>query len=188
MLPPPVETWESRITVFMDGNRQYPFDRETALDKKQLSLAQLQQLVHLLDASDVSEVEVHRASEGLRLVLRKAKVQQLTETGAELTIVPPIAMQNGKSAVQEEQPETTRTVSAGLVGIFHAWARPKGKALVATGDRVKVGQLVGTIQSLNVINEVEAPVAGRVVEILVEDGQPVEYGQPLMKLDSVEEA
>jgi biotin carboxyl carrier protein len=49
---------------------------------------------------------------------------------------------------------------------------------------VKAGQLVATIQSLNVINEVESPVEGRVVEILVQDGQPVEYGQPLMMIDT----
>jgi biotin carboxyl carrier protein len=56
------------------------------------------------------------------------------------------------------------------------------------GDVVKVGQRVGTIQSLNVLNEVETQVAGRVVEIFVRDGQPVEYGQQLMTIDSAEEA
>ena len=54
------------------------------------------------------------------------------------------------------------------------------------GDRVKAGQLVGTIESLNVLNEVETSVAGRVVEVLVQDGQPVEYGQALMAIDSSE--
>jgi len=67
-------------------------------------------------------------------------------------------------------------------------AKPKGGALVAVGDRVKAGQLVGTIESLNVLNEVETTAAGRVVEIFVQDGQPVEYGQVLMAIDnSVEE-
>jgi biotin carboxyl carrier protein len=52
---------------------------------------------------------------------------------------------------------------------------------------VKVGQLVGAIQSLNIIYEVETHVGGRVVEILVQDGQPIEYGQPLMMIDDTEE-
>jgi biotin carboxyl carrier protein len=56
------------------------------------------------------------------------------------------------------------------------------------GDRVKVGQTLGTIQSLNVLNEVESLVAGRIIEIFVQEGQPVEYGQPLMTIDSSEEA
>ncbi len=80
------------------------------------------------------------------------------------------------------------TVAASLVGIFHSWAKPKAPSLINVGDRVKVGQVVGTIQSLNVLNEVELLVAGRVVEILVQDGQPVEYGQPLMTIDSSEES
>jgi len=57
----------------------------------------------------------------------------------------------------------------------------------AVGDRVKEGQLVGTIESLNVFNEVESPVAGRVVEIFVQEGQPVEYGQLLMTVASFTE-
>src|SRR5262249_55162837 len=84
--------------------------------------------------------------------------------------------------------DTKYAVAAPLVGIFHFWAKPKGTPLVSVGDSVKVGQRVGTIQSLNVLNEVETLVAGRVVEVLVQDGQPVEYGQPLMTIDSAEEA
>ena len=59
---------------------------------------------------------------------------------------------------------------------------------MAVGDRVKAGQLVGTIESLNVLNEVETSVAGRVVDVLVHDGQPVEYGQVLMTIESAEGA
>ena len=60
--------------------------------------------------------------------------------------------------------------------------------MIALGDRIRVGQLVGTIQSLNVLNEVESTIAGNVIEILAQDGQPVEYGQPLVVIDSSEEA
>ena len=84
-----------------------------------------------------------------------------------------------------EVKETEHKVLAPLVGTFHTWAKPKGGALVAVGDRVKAGQLVGTIESLNVLNEVETTVAGHVVEILVQEGQPVEYGQLLMTIDSL---
>ena len=65
---------------------------------------------------------------------------------------------------------------------------PKGGTLVAVGDIVKAGQLVGTIQSLNVMNEVETSKAGRVVDILVQEGQAVEYGQHLMTIDNAEGA
>jgi len=174
----------------MDGNSQHPLDRATLNGEysvsEQVSTTQLQRLVRLLDGSDVSEIEVKRAASGLRLVLRKAKATEANGSDAELYHVavgaPGEEHSNGAAVV-----DTKHTITAPLVGIFHSWGKPRGAALVHIGDRVKIAQLVGTIQSLNVINEVEAPVAGRVVDILVQDGQPVEYGQPLITIDSMEE-
>ncbi len=151
-----------------------------------ISVEQLQHLVQLLDQSDVSEIELKRASEGTRLVLRKAKAPVGVDVLAQ-----PMAMPLVKAATDSTPPpavETKHQVVAPLVGIFHVWAKPKGGTLVAVGDKVKEGQLVGTIQSLNVINEVETSKAGRVLDILVQEGQAVEYGQPLMTIDVGERA
>ncbi|MBV8821680.1 MAG: biotin/lipoyl-binding protein [Ktedonobacteraceae bacterium] len=174
----------------MDGNRHYPPKVEALSNGEfdapsNISIEQLQRLVRLLDGSDVSEIEVKHSGEGMQgthLLLRKARASESSEHMM-------VAMPDGEKGTESHTPkETKHTVTAPLVGIFHVWARPKGGSLVAVGDVVKVDQLVGTIQSLNVINEVEAHVAGRVVEIFVQDGQPVEYGQPLMTIDSSEEA
>ncbi len=151
-----------------------------------MSIEQLQRLVQLLDHSDVSEIELKRVKEGTRLVLRKAKAPESIDMHAQQVLLPlstPETSTENAPAV-----ETMHRVVAPLVGIFHRWAKPKGGALVAVGDIVKVGQLVGTIQSLNVINEVETSKAGRVVDILVQEGQAVEYGQHLMTIDSAEGA
>ncbi len=146
-----------------------------------ISIEQLQHLVRLLDNSDVSELELKRAGEGTHLVLRKAKAPDSNEHSVERQYVPaPVNI-----PVVEVPEKTEHQILAPLVGTFHTWAKPKGGALVAVGDRVKAGQLVGTIESLNVLNEVETTVAGHVVEILVREGQPVEYGQVLMTIDSL---
>ena len=174
----------------MDGNRQY--SQEPSVGKsghsEQVDTAQLQHLVHLLDESDVSELEVKRPQERMRLVLRKVKA---TTQHASDEYQVPAASLNGTALVEHEDAvasaDTRHTVIAPLVGIFHSWAKPKGKPVVAIGDSVKIGQMVGTIQSLNVTSEVESPVAGRVAELLVQDGQPVEYGQHLVIIDSSEE-
>jgi acetyl-CoA carboxylase biotin carboxyl carrier protein len=149
-----------------------------------ISIEQLRHLVRMLDRSDVSEVEVKRIEDGTRLVLRKAIA---SEEQALLSnpIVPQQIEEVSATPVAENK---FHTVVAPLVGIFHPWAKPRGRTLVAVGDRVKVGQLVGAIQALNVIYEVEASAAGRIVEILVQDGQPVEYGQPLLLIDSAQES
>ena len=167
---------------------------------ERISVEQLQRLVQLLDKSDVSEVELKRESGDMRLVLRKAKAIEAPVVSSLLTTpqqnmngfangaIGAMGATNvaGTSAEAAPVVDTKHYVKAHLVGVFHVWAKPKGGVLVAVGDKVKTGQLVGTIQSLNVINEVETQFAGRVTEILVQEGQPVEYGQHLMTVESVE--
>lgn len=174
----------------MDGHRHSSYNGDSHSRAEQearaagsIEIEQLRDLVQLFDRSEVSELEVKQASGGTRLVLRKAKAPE--GSGGQVATPAPLIMQEELPAGPKE---TRHTVVAPLVGIFHTWARPEGKALVSSGDRVKVGQRVGTIQSLNVLNEVESGIAGRVSEILVHDGQAVEYGQPLMTIESVEEA
>ncbi|HLQ30636.1 MAG TPA: biotin/lipoyl-containing protein [Ktedonobacteraceae bacterium] len=188
----------------MDGNKGtqkgHPYisqnDRESHLKMENdsagvLSIEQLRYLVRLLDRSDVSELEIKNSGEGTRLVLRKAKALESNGQhpsdvlNAQFIDFPAQAQSLAPATAAPE--ETRHHLSAHLVGIFHRWAKPRGGALVAVGDRVKVGQLVATIESLNVINDVESPIAGRVIEILVQEGQPVEYGQYLMLVDSAGE-
>jgi biotin carboxyl carrier protein len=181
-------TLRNGIGVFwMDRNRQYS-QNDDASSVERVSTAQLQHLVHLLDMSDVSEIEVKRPQERMRLVLRKVKANGQHSAADYQGLVSSL---NGAAGVEQESSapsvDTRHPVIAPLVGIFHSWAKPKGKPVVVIGDRVKLGQLVGTIQSLNVLSEVESPVAGRVVELLVQDGQPVEYGQHLVIIDTSEE-
>jgi acetyl-CoA carboxylase biotin carboxyl carrier protein len=173
----------------MDGNRQHPRDMESFSHHEHptdgsVSVAQLQHLVQLLDESDVSEIEVKRAEEGMRLVLRKAEVR--ASDASELYQV--LAPSTGSAASKPAPVDTRHTITAPLVGIFHPWSKPKGSASIAVGDHVKPGQLVGMIQSLNIINDVESPFGGCIVEILTQDGQAVEYGQQLVVIDSAEEA
>jgi acetyl-CoA carboxylase biotin carboxyl carrier protein len=148
-----------------------------------LSIAQIRGLVRLLDRSDVFELELKRASEGLHLVLRKVKAADGLVPMSEVVYT---ASSNGVAQAGEPTatPVNRHRVVAPLVGIFHPWLKPRGGILVAVGDHVKAGQLVGTIESLNVFNEVETTVAGRVIEVHAQDGQPVEYGQVLVTIDS----
>src|SRR5690348_1596919 len=107
-----------------------------------VSVEQLQRLVQLLDKSEVSEIEIKRADAGTRLVLRKAQIQGNAD-------MPMLAVPT-TSAQPEEQAatETKQTITAQLVGFFHPWIRPGGKAVVSVGDNVKKGQLIGSVQSL----------------------------------------
>lgn len=152
-----------------------------------MSLAQIQKLVHLIDRSDIAEIELNRANEGLHLTLRKLKALEYVEPINEAR-----HMDGNEPDTSPDMPNSSdnaphlHCLQAHIVGIFHPWLKRQGKILVAVGDLVKSGQIVGTIEALTILNEVETTVAGRVTEIFVQDSQAVEFGQPLLTIDTSE--
>jgi len=88
---------------------------------------------------------------------------------------------DGRHAVEAEG--RMLPVLSSLVGIFRVARAPAGKPVVRAGDRVEEGQVLAHVESMRLMNEVKAPQAGRLAEVLVEEGHPVEYGQALMVLD-----
>lgn len=143
-----------------------------------LSVAELRQLITLMNGSDIEEIGIEEQS-GLRLTLRKPAPVPASEAHSEddsydLVIVDTAA---------PEPTSTTAEASSPLVGLFRASMKRGGAPLVALGDIVREGQVIAAVESLSVPNEVEAPVSGRIAAIYVHDGQPVEYGQPLMAIE-----
>lgn len=126
-------------------------------------------LIDLVAGTDITELEVE--CDGLRVVLRREP------GGAHAASVVAVA-----TTAAEPEPPAPVYVSAPLVGIFHRGNGADGRPLVEVGDEVVPGQVVGIIEAMRLPNQVEAEVAGVVERVLVEDGEPVEYGQPLIEL------
>jgi acetyl-CoA carboxylase biotin carboxyl carrier protein len=82
-----------------------------------------------------------------------------------------------------ERPTNMVTVEAPMVGTFYRASAPTAEPYVREGDTVKEGQIVCIIEAMKLMNEIEAKVAGRISKVLVENGQPVEYGQPLFLIE-----
>jgi len=145
-----------------------------------LSVAELRQLITLMNGSDIEEIGIEEAASGLRLSLRKpAPVSVAGGLGAEDDTFDALVVEE-----MEIGPETPAlTARAPLVGVFRPAMKPGARPLCALGDVIREGQIIGAVEALNVFNEVEAPAAGRVSAIYVSDGQPVEYGQPLMEIE-----
>ena len=145
-----------------------------------MTIADLRHLIALMQNSDIEEIAVERAADELLLRLRKpapivAPVEPAELDGFEVTEVAETAAHAAEEHVVE--------ITAPLVGRFHLGTKPGATPLVAEGDVVRPGQAVGTIETLNLFNEVEAGEAGRVVEVVASEGQPVEYGQVLLKIE-----
>ncbi|WP_442930137.1 acetyl-CoA carboxylase biotin carboxyl carrier protein [Micromonospora sp. LH3U1] len=99
-------------------------------------------------------------------------------------VAPPVAPAPGSPAALIRPPVPGRAaVRAPIVGTFYRAPEPGARPFVAVGDLVRPGQPVAIVEAMKLMNEVTADRAGRVVAILVEDGQPVEYDQPLVELD-----
>jgi acetyl-CoA carboxylase biotin carboxyl carrier protein len=144
-----------------------------------VSVAVVHQLVKLMTTSDIEEVTIESPGEGMKLTLRKPAVVSVPIGEMELEAYDEL----GAAAEAAEAQRDRHEIGAPLVGVFRTSMKPGGKALVAAGEPVREGQVVAAIEALQVLNEVEAPEAGTIREVLVEDGQPVEYGQPLFVVE-----
>jgi acetyl-CoA carboxylase biotin carboxyl carrier protein len=143
-----------------------------------LSIAEIRQLITLMNGSDLDEVTIEQEAVGLKLVLRKPAPTVLAGGEVEYDYA-----EVAETPAEENPRDKLVEVRAEWVGVFRASAKPGGKPVVGVGDVVREGQAVAAIEALNVYNEIEVGTNGRVQEILASDGQPVEYGQVLLVIE-----
>jgi biotin carboxyl carrier protein len=127
---------------------------------------QLGQLLKLLDGSDVEELDLEHL--GVRFRVRR-----------ELSEEAPVA----RVVVERPEPLThsdSFVITATVVGVFRRNAGGRGEPVLDQGDTVAAGQVVGAVEAMGMLNRIQSERAGVVQEMLVRDGQPVEYGQPLL--------
>jgi acetyl-CoA carboxylase biotin carboxyl carrier protein len=144
---------------------------------------EIRRLAELLREYGLSEVEVER--EGVRIRLRRKAAPLATAPAGPLSAGPaPVPAGAPVAAAARGADEAhLLTIEAPMVGTFYRAPSPDAQPFVREGDRVKKGQAVCIIEAMKLMNEIESKVAGRVAKVLVENSQPVEYGQPLFLLE-----
>jgi acetyl-CoA carboxylase biotin carboxyl carrier protein len=105
--------------------------------------------------------------------------------GAAHTSPTPERASGGQSVAEHEPAPNGQPITAPMVGTFYAAASPKDQPYIQEGDTIHPGDRVGIIETMKMMNEIEAEIGGRVTRILVQNGQPVEYGQALMLVEPV---
>jgi acetyl-CoA carboxylase biotin carboxyl carrier protein len=136
----------------------------------------VRELSTVLAQLGLTEVEVTWGGTTVR-VQRSAPTASVAHGAA-----PPLAPAATVS-ITEPAEQSRVTVEAPIVGTFYRASAPNAEPYVREGDVVKQGQIVCIIEAMKLMNEIESKVGGRIVSILVENGQPVEYGQPLFSID-----
>jgi acetyl-CoA carboxylase biotin carboxyl carrier protein len=149
-----------------------------------MDLRKLKTLIDLVSESNVSELEITEAEGKIRIVKGGgAAVQQLAPVGQPVspTSLAPVAAP--ETVVVAAPVETGHTVKSPMVGTFYRSASPGAKSFVELGDVVKEGQTLCIIEAMKILNEIESDKSGTVRRILTDNGQAVEYGQPLFIID-----
>jgi acetyl-CoA carboxylase biotin carboxyl carrier protein len=144
---------------------------------------EIRRLADLLRDYGLTEVEVER--EGVRVRLRREPAA-LAAPSPGPVVASSAAAAGASPAVTAESAASVAhllTIEAPMVGTFYRAPSPDAQPFVRDGERVKKGQVVCIIEAMKLMNEIESKVAGRVVKVLVENSQPVEYGQPLFLLE-----
>ncbi|MDR1648389.1 MAG: acetyl-CoA carboxylase biotin carboxyl carrier protein [Zoogloeaceae bacterium] len=146
-----------------------------------MDLRKLKKLIDLVQESGISELEVTEGEE-------KVRIAKFAPTGAAAYAPLPVnyaAVPGGVPASsvnledeEEEEPEG-HVVKSPMVGTFYRSPSPGANAFVETGQSVKAGDTLCIIEAMKLLNEIEADASGIIKEILVENGQPVEFGEPL---------
>ena len=150
---------------------------------------EFENLLTLIKTVSESELTSFTMKDGdLKISMGKEKQVVVEQTG--MQVMPAVAGNadtvsagsgsfNGKKEQQEECQPEGKTVKAPLEGTFYAASAPDAEAFVSVGDTVKKGQTLGIIEAMKLMNEIESEYDGVVKEILIENGQMAEYGQPL---------
>ena len=146
-----------------------------------MDLRKLKTLIDLVSESNISELEITEAEGKVRIV--KADPRAVPQTYVPAQAMPePVAAPAAPLAVvaaAEEPALTGHVIKSPMVGTFYRASSPGGKPLVDLGSEVKEGEAVCIIEAMKIMNEIEADKAGKVTRVLCENGQAVEFGQPL---------
>lgn len=136
-----------------------------------MNLQEIRELIRLIDQTDIAELSLESA--GVKVAIKKNSGRQ-TEFAKELP--PSIPVEKNENA------PGLISVVAPVVGTFYRAPAPDAPPFVQPGDVVQKGQTLCLIEAMKLMNEIKAEATGEIVEILVENGEPVEYGQPLFYL------
>ena len=165
-----------------------------------MDLKELKEILQILEEKEITEFELEE--EGMKLRIRKGSAPSANHASAPIgaplvaTVLPslgvpvpaaaplappaPASAATAPSAPEEEAGVTV--VKSPIVGTFYRTPDPSAPPFVDVGDRIRVGQVLCIIEAMKLMNEIEAEVAGELVKVHRESGQPVQYGEPLFSI------
>jgi acetyl-CoA carboxylase biotin carboxyl carrier protein len=150
-----------------------------------MNLKELKEIIDIVTSTEsIEELELEKS--GVRLRIRRASNHAPSAAIAQAAIasaVPPAAaLPQAQTETAEQKGEELYYIKSPIVGTFFKAPSPNSEAFVSVGDFVEKGSVVCIVEAMKLMNEIESDVAGEIISILVENGQPVEYGEKLFAI------
>ena len=151
-----------------------------------MDIRKVKKLMELLEESGMSEIEIKEGEESVKIsrygnspAPAQHPIQSFVQQQAPVSSAP-----SSQTASPNEQPqETVQSVTSPMVGTFYSAPSPTAKPFVSIGQKINQGDTVGIIEAMKIMNQIESDQSGTVVEILVKDGEAVEFGQSLIVVE-----
>jgi len=151
-----------------------------------MNLKEIKEIITLMNDNNLNEIEIER--DGLKLKLKKSAdgglvVGSPTHYAVESLPAPkavPAAIPSGSAA---DASKNTKDIKSPMVGTFYRSPSPEAESFVEVGQTVEVGQVVCIVEAMKLMNEIKSEVRGKVVEVAVQNAEPVEFGQTLFIVD-----
>ncbi len=152
-----------------------------------MDIRKVRKLIELLEESGINELEIHEGEESVRIT-RGNQTEVVTQVAAAPTPAPaapapvaPPAAEKTESAPSEKS-ISGHQINSPMVGTFYRSPSPDAAPFVKVGQKVKAGEVLCIIEAMKMMNQIEADKSGAIEAILVEDGEPVEFDQPLIAI------
>jgi acetyl-CoA carboxylase biotin carboxyl carrier protein len=144
-----------------------------------MELEDLKELIEFLKETDITELQLEK--DGIKVKIKREKLL----SSIEMPVHTSVGLQEKIVLETEEETQRLITVTSPIVGTFYRSPSPEAEPFVEVGSNVNKGQVLCIVEAMKLMNEIESEVDGVVVKVLVENGQPVEYGEPLFLIEPV---
>jgi len=145
-----------------------------------LDLKRVKQLVELMTANDLTDVEIKQGD--LQITLRRGSAMVVTSSVPVPTQTAPQTLPAVATPTVPEEPANTTVIKSPMVGTFYSASSPDAPPFVKVGDTVTPDKTVCLIEAMKVYNEIQAECSGKIVAVLVKNGETVEFGKPLFRV------
>jgi acetyl-CoA carboxylase biotin carboxyl carrier protein len=149
-----------------------------------MDIRKVKKLIELLEESGIAEIEIKEGEEAVRISRMPTGAYAPQPAPIMMSAPAPLAAPAPAVAEVPAKPRANEhVVTAPMVGTFYAAPTPGAKAFVDIGDEVKVGQVLCIIEAMKMMNQIEADKSGKITSVMAQNGDPVEFGQPLFVIE-----